>query len=237
MKKILVTGGGSGLGKEIVKNLANKNLKVYFTYCNSQDSAKDLEKSYNNVTKIHCDFKDKNSISCLVKTMELEQINVLINNALPFFSQKHFHKFSIEQITEGFQYNVATVVTLLLNSVKYFRKNKKGKIINILSSSTVGPPPLGYSIYTAEKKYIESISNSIAVENSKFNIQINSISPSFMNTDLNDYLDSRITDEMIKTAPLKKFLTPLEVSNLVYFLIQNDCVYLNGQNINLNAGK
>ena len=78
---------------------------------------------------------------------------------------------------------------------------------------------------------------SIANENNKFNIQINCVSPSFMKTDMNSKVDSRILEDMEKGAPQKKLLSTEDVADYIYSIIGNDCIYLNGQNINLNAGR
>lgn len=238
MTKVLITGGASGLGKELVKCLSTiAGIEVYFTYCNSLEAAKEIEVENKNTKKVHCDFRNSDSIQELCNLIETETIDVVVNNALPFFSQKQFYKLSSEDVIEGFGQNVVPVLSLMISAVGVYRKMKKGKIINILSSSTFGTPPLGYALYTAEKKYIESISKSIAFENAKFNIQVNCVSPSFMETELNDYLDHRVIDGMRKQAPMKRFLDSKEVSDLISFLVRNESIYLNGQNINLNAGR
>lgn len=236
MKTILITGGASGLGRAILLKLVLiTDYKVFFTYFNSKYAALELMDKFPNCIGVKCDFSNKEAVNNLLET--IPEYDILINNAIPSFEQKHFHKFELEEYELGFTNNILPVIKLLTHSVKSFKKKKSGKILNILSSSVFGPPPLGYSRYTAEKKYIESLSNSIALEYGKFNIQVNCISPSFMETKLNSYLDDRFLDEMRKSTPLKEFLQPEEVAEIIEFFCKTENAFLNGQNINLNAGK
>ena len=75
-----------------------------------------------------------------------------------------------------------------------------------------------------------------AAENVQFNIQSNAVSPEFMDTALNEGLDPRLKEAMVKHHPLKKLLTPADVADTVKFLIEAPA-HLNGQNIFLDTGK
>lgn len=238
MIKVLVTGGSAGLGKAFVEKFAGEyNHFVYFTYYKSIESSETIEKSFSNTKKFFCDFRNSDSVTELCKLLEEQQIDIVINNAISGFRLKHFHKFSVDDVNAGFMHNVAPTINILLNAVKVFRTRKSGKIINVLSSYVHGTPPKGCSLYVAEKKYIESISESIANENNKFNIQVNCISPSFMKTEMNSDVDYRVIEEMERGAPQKSLLEPNDVAEIVFSLVDGKSIYLNGQNLNLNAGR
>lgn len=78
-------------------------------------------------------------------------------------------------------------------------------------------PPIGSSTYIANKAYLEKLTKVWAIENSKFNITSNSISPSFMQTKLTSEIDERIIEQIISNHPLKKLLTVDEVAETVLF--------------------
>lgn len=232
---ILITGGASGLGEAITKALAvNSEHFVYFTYCKSKEAASKLEDNYTNVKAIYCDFNKEESVTDLLKKMEDLKLNVLINNALPMMSTSHYHKSDSDDFLASFKTNVIPFIKISQKAIQVFRKVKFGKVITILSSFIINKPPLGLSLYVAEKNYILSLSKSIATENASFNISSNCISPSFMLTDLNRNIDERIIDDMKLKHPLKKILTIEETTEAVVFYV-NATQHINGTNIIINS--
>ena len=154
MIKVLVTGGSSGLGRSIVERIAKEEKYfVYFTFCKSEQKSIQIESQFSNVKKVYCDFTDSISVESLCELIAEKELDIVVNNAISSFTLKHFHKNSIEDVSNGFTFNIAPVMSVLLNSVKGFRKRKKGKIVNVLSSYTFDTPPFGCSLYVAEKKY------------------------------------------------------------------------------------
>jgi len=233
--KILITGGASGLGETITSTLAeNKDNFICFTYFKSTEAAQQLEEKYKNVKGIFCDFSDEKSIEKLLDTMNELGLEVLINNALTSLTQLHFHKKSADSFLTSFQTNVMPIIRLSQKAIEIFRKNKFGKIITIVSSYVVNKPPVGLSEYVAEKNYILSLSNSIAVENASFNITSNCISPGFMLTELNQGVDERVIENMRLNHPLKKILTTQETTEAVIFLV-NATQQINGTNMIINS--
>lgn len=233
--KILVTGGASGLGKAITELLAeNKGNFIYFTYNASSEEAAEIEKNHPNTKAIHCNFNDDQSLIRLLGLPEEEGIEVLINNAFSGLQTSYFHKTDPEFYAENFKRNILPVIKLTQKSILQFRKQKFGKIITVLSSYIINKPPLGLSEYVAEKNYLLSLSKSWAVENNKFNITANCISPSFMLTALTNGADERVVEELVNAHPLKKLLTPCEAALAVQYLV-NASQHVNGTNMILNA--
>ena len=235
---ILITGGASGLGKSITHTLAASyaDAKIYFTFNSSAEAAADIEKNLSNTVALKLDFKDKQSIDQLAEEMTTLDIDILIHNALTGLRLNHFHKIGTDDYLKNFEENMYAVLKLTRSFIKISRLRKSGKIITILSSAIGGVPQTGYSGYIAEKKYLLSMSDSWASENAQFNIQSNCVSPGFMDTPLNDKIDSKTKEQLIHTHPLKKLLTTNEVADVVKFLV-TATPHLNGQNIFLNNGK
>ncbi|MFI5151620.1 MAG: SDR family NAD(P)-dependent oxidoreductase [Bacteroidia bacterium] len=233
--KILITGGASGLGEAITRYFAkDEGNQVYFTYCKSADKAGLLRKEFGNTHALRCDFADTEMLNALCG--QIGQINpdLLINNAIPQLVINHFHKEAPETLLNGFSQNVMPVIKLTQKCLLGFRKQKSGRIINILSAVLSSKPLIGWSQYTAEKSYLHAMSNSWAVENAAFNITSNCISPSFMLTELNSVTDERVVEEIRLRSPLKRLLTVEEVAECAGFLAT--CTpHLNGVNLVLNG--
>lgn len=233
---VLITGGASGLGKALTIAFA-KNTSyqtVFFTYNKSKENALEIEQLYPNCKAVFCDFNSEDSIAKVLTLFDEMQISILVNNAFTGLTTNHFHKQAPETFTARFKSNVEPLIRITQKAILHFRKNKYGKIITILTSYVIGKPPMGLSGYVAEKSYILSLSNSWAIENNRFNITSNCVSPSFMRTDLTANTDERVVESMIEAHPLKKLLLPEEVADAVLF-IAGSSSQMNGTNLILNA--
>jgi 3-oxoacyl-[acyl-carrier protein] reductase len=232
---ILITGGASGLGLAITKQLAtNKSNTIYVTYNSSEATAKALTSEFENVKMVHCDFKKEESLHELVQQIESIQPDVIINNALASLDTNHFHKTHPSEFLNGFASNILPIISITQACISVFRKKKFGKIITILSSYIINKPPIGLSRYVAEKNYLLSLSKSWAIENAKFNITSNCVSPSTMKTNLTANTDERVVEEMTNQHPLKQLLQVEEVADTVNYLV-NASQQINGTNLIINA--
>lgn len=234
---ILITGGASGLGNAITRHLAkDPDNSIYFTYNSSSSAAEKLEQEFINTKSIKCDFTNDVELNNLISRIADLKIEVLINNAYTGTPIKtYFHKMTEEDFRSEFLNNTMPVIQLTQACITDFRKNKRGKIITILTSYLLDTPPVGASSYVANKAYLASLVKSWAAENVKYNITSNSVSPSFMLTGLTADVDERVIEQMIEDHPLKKLLTVEETAETVAFLV-NALIDINGSDIIINAG-
>ncbi len=233
---ILITGGASGLGEAITTTLAKDDSnKVYFTYSKSNANAKNIEAIFKNTIAIPCDFKNNDSIQLLIKNIPDLDLDVLINNAYGGrFLKTYFHKIPSTDFLTEFKENVLPVVEITQAVLSTFRKKKQGKIITILTAALANIPPIGASVYAANKAYVAQLTKVWATENAKFNITSNSVSPSFMQTNLTSNMDERTIEQIAGNHPLKKILTTQEVAETVLYLM-NASSQINGVDILINA--
>lgn len=234
----LITGGASGLGYAFTRAIASAypDAKVYFTYNKSENKAQELQALSANSIGIKCDFKNNEDILSLCRLIDTSEIDVLINNALTSLQKNHFHKTPTVDFSESFDADVVPVLEITKAFLIRARQKKFGKIITILSAGLLNKPAIGWSIYLANKAYLQAMHRSWASENIAFNITSNCVSPNFMLTPLQDDVDERVIENMITDHPLKKLLTVEEVAQTVLFIC-NSSQQLNGQNIILNAGQ
>jgi NAD(P)-dependent dehydrogenase (short-subunit alcohol dehydrogenase family) len=236
--KILITGGSSGLGKAIVNSLSlNKDYKIYYTYNSNKPNELSLEESNSNTKSYFCDFTNEDSVNELCNKLSKLDIDVLINNA--YFGKalnNSFIKTKATDYQESFLYNILPTIKITQEAIKIFKLKKFGKIINILSSYILNAPPLGTSIYVANKAYLLELSKVWSKELNKFNITSNSISPDLMITNLTNAIDERIIEQITKAHPYNKLLDTTEVAAVVDFLIKSS-QQINGVNIPINAGQ
>jgi NAD(P)-dependent dehydrogenase (short-subunit alcohol dehydrogenase family) len=235
---ILITGGSSGLGKAIVLLLAKINgHKVFFTYNRHSEEAEAIVRDTHTVIAVKCDFANADDISRLEEAIPTFDLDVLINNAYVGTSQgTNFHKTDSASFLKSFEDNLIPTIRITQRAIAGFRKKKFGKIINILTAYLVNVPPTGFSIYAANKAYLQQLSKSWSNEYARYNISSNCISPEFMLTNLSANVDKRIIDQMQASHPLKKLLTPAEVADTVAYFI-NASQQVNGTHIVINAAQ
>lgn len=234
---ILVTGGASGLGDTITRMIAeNPESTVYFTYANSSEQARQIETDFPNAIALKCDFRNRDEVDAVVAKIEQINIDVLVNNAYTGdFIKSYFHKTAADDFIEAFNVNIVPTMLITQAAITVFRKKKFGKIITISTAALVNIPPVGSSVYVANKAYLEQLSKVWASENAKFNITSNTVSPAFMLTGFTNSTDERIVEQIVSNHPLKKLLTTKEVAESICFLI-NSSQHINGINLILNAG-
>lgn len=218
---ILITGGSSGLGRALVERLSRDDGDhVIFTYRSDKETAGSLCASRVNVDRVRCDFTHPEDIEGLIARLPNWDIDVLINNAwVGSPNGTYFHKTAIEDFNAAFQRNVIPVVRLAQAAITLFRKKKRGKIINVMTSYLLDLPPMGFSVYTATKAYIHQLSKCWCKENQRFNITCNCVMPDYMQTGFAD-VDERVIEQMRSAHPLRQLLRPEEVAEAVDFLVK-----------------
>lgn len=233
---VLITGGSSGLGEAITRKVAQQpGCTVYFTYNRSEANAKKIEAELGNAIAIKCNFKDDADVDLLKAKISELNIDVLINNAYGGEAIKtYFHKIPANDFLSDFKENIIPTIIITQAAISLFRKKKFGKIINVLTSFLINTPPVGSSVYVANKAYLEELSKAWATENAKYNITSNSISPSFMLTSFTKDVDERLIEQMKENHPLKTILTPADVADSVFFLV-SATQQINGINLVLNS--
>ena len=118
---------------------------------------------------------------------------------------------------------------------KHMIKQKYGKIINI--SSVVGRiGNKGQVNYVASKAGIDGITKTLSKELGSRGINVNSIAPGYIETNMTNSLPDSIKDNLYSKISLKRFGAPEEVASLVNFLISEEATYITGQVINLDGG-
>ena len=233
---ILITGGASGLGEAITRKLAkNKENTIYFTFSKSDAKARELTSEFTNTISVKCDFKNEEDLERLLSDIPKFNLDVLVNNAYTgSFLTTYFHKIDLNDFKNEFLNDVIPTIRITQSVISEFRKKKSGKIITVLTSALLNTPPIGSSIYIANKSCLEEMTKVWAVENGRFNITSNSISPSMMETGITQNIDERIIDQLKGIHPLKRFVSTDEVAESIEYLTKVS-THVNGVNIVINS--
>lgn len=239
-KIALVTGGSRGIGSSICKELAKAGATVLINYANSKDSAlKVLEEIVEVGGKgevVGFDVSDYSIVEEKIKYLieKYEKIDILVNNA-GITRDSLFMRMKESQWDEVFETNTKGVFNCSKNVVRMMLKNQYGKIINISSVvGEMGNP--GQVNYSSTKSALIGFTKSLAKELGSKNINVNAITPGFIETEITEVLSDSIKDKYKEIIPLSRFGKPEDVAKAVLFLASDDSSYITGEVLKINGG-
>jgi len=236
-KVILVTGANRGIGLDIIQRLNNDGYTVIGT-SRTDDGANIISQEINsNGGKgLKMDVTNQESINSAIKNIQDEYgaLYGLVNNA-GITNDNLLMRMTEEQWLSVIETNLTSIYRVTKSIVKDMMKAREGRIVNI--GSIVGMMGnAGQSNYSASKSGLLGFTKSLARELSSRNINVNSISPGFIDTDMTKALSDDQIDSLSKNIPLGRIAESSEVSSVVSFLLSDDSSYITGENINVNGG-
>ena len=236
-KVILVTGANRGIGLNIIQRLNNDGYTVIGT-SRTDDGANIISQEINsNGGKgLKMDVTNQESINSAIKNIQDDYgaLFGLVNNA-GITNDNLLMRMTEEQWLSVIETNLTSIYRVTKSIVKDMMKAREGRIVNI--GSIVGMMGnAGQSNYSASKSGLLGFTKSLARELSSRNINVNSISPGFIDTDMTKALSDDQIDNLSKNIPLGRIAESSEVSSVVSFLLSDDSSYITGENINVNGG-
>ena len=236
-KVALVTGGTSGIGKEIAKQLLINGAKVIINYAHNEENYKktknEFEEYKDNVLFIKADVSNEDEV---IKMFEqIGKLDYLINNAGTNIDS-YIEEFNTEDFRRVLDVNLVGKVICTKHAVPLLKNSKAPSIVNI--ASRLGTRPcVEASAYCSAEAGIINFTQASALELSKYSIRVNTVSPSLTITPL--ALEGWTEQEIEKhkqNNPLKRLGETIDIANAVLFLLSEKASYINGENLNVNGG-
>lgn len=236
-KVALVTGGTSGIGKEIAKQLLINGAKVIINYSNNeenyQNTKKEFEEYKGKVLFVKADVSNEEEVTKMFE--QIEKLDYLINNAGTNIDS-YIESFDIKEFKKVLDVNLIGKVICTKHAIPLLKNSKTPSIVNI--ASRLGTKPcMEASAYCAAEAGIINFTGSSALELSKYGIRVNTVSPSLTITPLALYgWTKEEIEEQKENNPLKRLGETIDIANTVLFLLSDKASYINGENINVNGG-
>ncbi|MDP4268949.1 MAG: SDR family oxidoreductase [Bacteroidota bacterium] len=223
-KVVLVTGASRGIGNEIARQYALQGASVIIA--DIQPAKKDFPFEF-----IHTNVGESDSVKALFSIIKerYKQLNILINNAgISVFTP--FEELSLENWDKVINTNLRSVF-LCSQAALPLMKEKGGKIVNIASTRAFMSES-NTEAYSASKGGIIALTHALSVSLSKYKIQINSISPGWIET--GNYEALRKEDHL--QHPSNRVGKPADIARACLFLTSPDNDFINGTNLTIDGG-
>lgn len=220
MKKVLITGGATGIGKATALLFKQKGYDVFITYNQS-------EPDFDGIAKIKCNLENENEIIELFN--QIKSIDVLVNNA-GISLIKQINDTTAEEYDKVMRINARSYFLCSREAVKLMLKSHSGAIVNV--SSMWGQLGASCEIaYSMSKAAVIGLSRSLAQELAPSGITVNCVCPGIIDTRMNSMFEK---SELEEEVPIGRLGTAEEVADAVYFLSQNK--YITSQILGVNGG-
>ena len=234
-----VTGGTGGIGTAIVKKLADMGHKVATNYRNEEKGRAWQEKMKSDgydIAIVKGDVTSPEEAAAMVKQVEdtLGPIDILVNNA-GITRDGTFHKMKADQWGDVINTNLNSCFNVTRPVIEGMRERKWGRVIQISSINGL-KGQYGQANYAAAKAGMHGFTISLARENAKNGVTVNTISPGYIATDMVMAVPEDVRAKIVADIPTGRLGTPEEIAYGVGFLADEQAGWITGSNLDINGG-
>lgn len=235
-KAAIVTGGSRGIGRAIVKALAEAGYNVAFSYASNQAAAEEVEamvKGFGvDALAVKSDAASVTDAQALIEQAHKRfgRIDALVNNA-GITRDGLLMRMSDEDWAKVIDTNLAGAFYTCRAASRIMLKQRSGAIVNI--SSVVGVfGNAGQANYAASKAGLIGFTKSLAKEFGSRGVTANVVAPGFIETDMTESVPK---EQLLQHIPLGRLGAPEDIAKAVLFLITSGD-YITGQVIHVDGG-
>jgi 3-oxoacyl-[acyl-carrier protein] reductase len=236
----IVTGGATGIGEAIVRQLSQEGFRVVINYQSSKAAAEtlvaDLKGQGHEVLAIQADVGQFAQAGLLIQqTLDAYQrLDVVVNNA-GVTDDALVLRMNETQFDRVINTNLKGVWNLCKQALKPLMQSPQPRIINIASvAGMMGN--IGQSNYSAAKAGVIGLTKTLAREMASRQLTVNVIAPGFIETRMTAALNPQIKETALTIIPLKRFGQPADIAHMVCFLASDKAQYITGQTFVIDGG-
>ena len=240
-RTIILTGATRGIGKAIAKRLCKEsNLQFVLIYRSDDATAallsQELADRASDIMFRKCDITDKHEVRETLRAAidKYKSLDVLINNA-GITEDAGFVTMPLVTMKRVVHTNLIGSMVVSFEALPFLLKGTDPSIINISSLAAVNGKE-GQSAYSLSKGGLIGFTKWLVVRYSPKGLVVNTVAPGFIGTDMVKDLPPKTYNHILEGTPLKRIGDADEVAELVAFLANTSCRYLNSNTIRTDGG-
>jgi glucose 1-dehydrogenase len=242
-KRVLVTGGSSGIGEAIVKTLAEAGARVVVN-CHShleaaQEIAKQIQARQGEAFAWKANVSEHEAVARMFEKMDATWggVDILINNAGIDGGRAFGWEADLDAWREVIEVNLMGAFYCARQALKRMIPQKSGVILSI-SSVHEKIAWSGYSAYTASKAGLGMMTQTLAQEAAPYGVRVLALAPGAIKTPINRpvWSDPAKRDDLLRKIPLNRLGEPEEIAGMVLVLVSDVASYLTGNTIFVDGG-
>lgn len=237
---IIVTGGGSGIGRATAVELASLGAHVALvgrTAAKLEAVQQEIAGMGGKASMFTCNIRDEDQVQTLFREVLMARGGFagLVNNAggqflspAEFISKKGFHAVVETNLTGTF--------LMCREAYNQQMQENGGAIVNMLMENWRGFPGMAHS--AAARAGVENLSKTLAVEWARSGVRVNSIAPGLIKSSgLDNYPEvaQRFIEKVVKDIPMKRMGTESETAAVIVFLLSPAASYISGESIRIDG--
>lgn len=241
-KIAVVTGGSRGIGAATAKMFAQAGADVAINYQRREDSAKAVQDAIKILGRkcliFRADLARKVDVDNFINAIldAYGRVDILVNNH-GIWNHGPIDEMDEATWDEMMNVNLKSIYFLCNRVVPIMKTQKSGKIINL--SSTAGQRGESFhSHYASTKGAIIAFTKSLAPELADYNINVNSVAPGWVDTDMcaEVFSDPDFKESVRQGIPLKRIPLPEDLAGPIVFLASDLARHITGEIVNVNGG-
>jgi NAD(P)-dependent dehydrogenase (short-subunit alcohol dehydrogenase family) len=240
MERVLVTGGGSGMGRETALRLAAEGARLMVADLDlaaAESTAAQIIDLGGQAQARAVDVADPESVAALFVAAgeALGGLDMLVHAAAILGDTAFIEDISDQQWRRLMAVNLDGAFYCAREAVRLMAAGGGGRILLFSSVAALTPTP-GALAYSAAKGGVNMLARSLAVEAARHNIRVNVLAPGYVETPMLAGLPQGFAERIVKKTPLGRLGQPQEVAGLVAFLASAEADFITGQILSPNGG-
>jgi NAD(P)-dependent dehydrogenase (short-subunit alcohol dehydrogenase family) len=239
-KVAIVTGGGSGIGRQMAEGLAEAGAELVLCARKVERCEEAAAAMPTRALALRCDVSDKRSVDELVRRTvdELGRIDILVNNAGTVWGSPP-EDIPLEGWQKVVNVNLTGVFLCAQAAGRRMIEQGGGKIVNIASVAGLHGAPaevVNALPYHATKGGVISLTRDLAWKWARHNINVNAIAPGWFPSEMSNFVLDRNPD-LASRIPLGRFGGPEDLKGAVVFLASHASDYVTGHTLVVDGGQ
>jgi 3-oxoacyl-[acyl-carrier protein] reductase len=237
----LVTGASRGIGRAVAAMLAGHGAIVWVNYNRSRGAAEELagaiREAGGKCQTVQADVTKDGEVARMVADVaQPGGIDILVNNAGPKIVSASFDQLTWDQMQGAYDNIVGSVFRVTQAALPHLLE-RRGKIVNVLSTAALGRTAFNWLPYVAAKGALLSLSKNVAQELGPRGVRVNMVSPSIVDTDLVANTPEKVRQMAVSRTPLRRMATVEDVAGAVLFLVSPYAEFVAGDNLLVSGGE